>query len=100
MSKVFNQVMSDLGEVSGYSYDFLCNKYNEIWEEDGDVDMEYFVGVSMERDWTVSDIHDLQPKERPIYKKYGENEWVKRAKTPRLATLQFMDMITRPAACC
>ena len=49
MSRCFEAYMKDLCEKSGYSYDFLVDRYNEVMEEDGDV--EYFIGVTMERDW-------------------------------------------------
>lgn len=49
MSKVFDSIISRLSEDSGYGYDFLVDRYNEIMDEDGDI--EYFVGVTMERDW-------------------------------------------------
>lgn len=49
MSRCFEAYMNDLCEKSGYGYDFLVDRYNEVMEEDGDV--EYFLAVTMERDW-------------------------------------------------
>lgn len=49
MSKVFNAIIDRLSEASGYGYDFLVDRYNEVMDEDGDVD--YFIAVTMERDW-------------------------------------------------
>lgn len=49
MSKVFNAIIDRLSEKSGYDYDFLIDRYNEVMDEDGDAD--YFVAVTMERDW-------------------------------------------------
>ena len=79
MSKVFEKLMTDLEEASGYAYHFLCEKYHEIWEEEGDVDVAYFIGVSMERDWTVRDLFDLRLDQRPIYSQCGERDWMRLA---------------------
>ena len=49
MSRVFEGWISKLSDESGYNYDFLVDRYNEVMDEDGDV--EYFVGVTLERDW-------------------------------------------------
>ena len=49
MSRCFEKMMEDLSSVSGYTYDFLVEKYNEVMDEDDDI--EYFVGVTLERDW-------------------------------------------------
>lgn len=49
MSRTFEGVMSMLSEASGYDWDFLVDRYNEVMDEDGD--WEYFVGVTMEHDW-------------------------------------------------
>ena len=49
MSRVFEGYIRMLSEVTGYNYDFLCDKYFEVMDEDGD--FEYFVRVSLEKDW-------------------------------------------------
>lgn len=49
MSRCFEAYMDDLCKKSGYNYDFLVDRYNEVMEEDGDVG--YFIAVTMERDW-------------------------------------------------
>lgn len=33
----------------GYDHDFLIARFEEVMADDGDID--YFVGVTMERDW-------------------------------------------------
>lgn len=49
MSRTFEGIISRLCENSGYDYDFLVDRYNEVMDEDGDWD--HFVAVTMERDW-------------------------------------------------
>ena len=49
MSRTFEGVVDYLSKKTGYGYDFLVDRHNEVMEEDGD--MEYFIGVTMERDW-------------------------------------------------
>ena len=49
MSRMFESIITKLSEVSGYDYDFLVDRYNEVMDEDGDY--EYFVNVTMEHDW-------------------------------------------------
>lgn len=49
MSKTFEGIMDRLSKDTGYSYNFLVDMYNEVVEEDGD--LEYFIGVTTERDW-------------------------------------------------
>ena len=52
MSRTFEGVMSILSEQSGYDYDFLVDRYNEMMDDpDCDDDWDYFVGVTLERDW-------------------------------------------------
>lgn len=51
MKNVFNNIIERLCNETGYSYDFLVDIYNEIMETDGDVDTEYFIGVTLEKDW-------------------------------------------------
>lgn len=51
MSRVFETFIDDLSEKSNYDYDFLIDTFNEIMDEDGDIDIDYFVGVTMEHDW-------------------------------------------------
>ena len=50
MSKVFEGMMAELSEKSGYDYDFLTDMYSNM-VEDGNDDWNYFVGVTMEHDW-------------------------------------------------
>ena len=49
MSRTFEGIIDRLSNVTGYGYDFLVDRYNEVMEEDGDVG--YFIGVTLERDW-------------------------------------------------
>lgn len=50
MSKVFSHFIDDLAEKSGYSWDYLVDRWNEMMD-DGDVGVDYFVGITMEHDW-------------------------------------------------
>ena len=83
MSRVFESSIDALSKVSGYSWNFLVDRYNEMVES-GEYDWEYFVGVTAERDWTVSDPLDLLPAERSTYEQSGERAWMTLAK-PSLA---------------
>ena len=38
-----------LAKEYGYDPEFLITRFEEVMNEDGDID--YFVGVTMERDW-------------------------------------------------
>ena len=49
MSRTFEVIIDNLAKDTGYSWDFLVDRYNEVMEEDGD--WEYFLGVTLERDW-------------------------------------------------
>lgn len=49
MSRVFDGIIDDLSKKSGYSYDFLVDMYNEVMDDDGDVDS--FIAITMEQDW-------------------------------------------------
>lgn len=49
MSRSFEGFIDSLSKRSGYPYNYLVDMYNEVIREDGDVD--YFVTVTMERDW-------------------------------------------------
>ena len=49
MSRTFEGIMNHLSKETGYKYDFLVDLYNETMEDDGD--LEYFIGVTLERDW-------------------------------------------------
>lgn len=51
MSKVFEGFIEKLSEKSGYSYNFLIDRYNEMNDELGDVDMEEFSSITMNHDW-------------------------------------------------
>lgn len=51
MDKLLNYAIRDLSRKSGYDYDFLVDVYNEILNDNGDVNWNYFAGVSMEHDW-------------------------------------------------
>ena len=83
MSKTFSATIDALSKMSGYSWDFLVDRYNEMVNA-GEYDWGYFVGVTSERDWTVTTITDLLPEERPIYRQFGERAWMSLAK-PSLA---------------
>lgn len=50
MSRTFSGLIDMLSHESGYGWDFLVDRYNEMWE-DGEDDWDYFVGVTLERDW-------------------------------------------------
>ena len=45
-----NKLLCDLSDKTGYSFEFLVARYEEM-REDGEPDWEYFVGVTLERDW-------------------------------------------------
>lgn len=49
MSRTFEGIIDNLSRKSGYSYDYLVDRYNEIMDDDGDV--EHFIAVTMEHDW-------------------------------------------------
>lgn len=49
-AKVFEAFIDDLCRKSGYSYDFLIDRYYEVMEE-GDGDLDYFIQVTLEKDW-------------------------------------------------
>ena len=48
MSKVFEGFIEKLSEKSGYSYNFLIDRYNEMNDELGYVDMEEFYSITMD----------------------------------------------------
>ena len=50
MSRVFEAMIDRLSKASGYNYDFLVDRYNEMMD-DGEDDIPYFVAVTLERDW-------------------------------------------------
>ena len=48
----FENVLVKLCEESGYPYAYLFALYTDmVYDPDDDGDWEYFVGVTMERDW-------------------------------------------------
>lgn len=49
MSKVFEDFIDRLARQHEYGYDFLVDRYNEVMEEDADLD--YFIAVTKEHDW-------------------------------------------------
>lgn len=49
MSMIFETLIEYLCKQTGYDYDYLVDRYNEVMEEDGD--LEYFIGVTLEKDW-------------------------------------------------
>ena len=49
MSRVFDAIVDSLCNETGYDYDYLVDRYNEVMDDDGD--LNYFIGVTMERDW-------------------------------------------------
>lgn len=48
MSKCFEGFIEKLSEKSGYSYNFLVDRYNEMIDELGYVDMEEFYLITMD----------------------------------------------------
>ena len=50
MCRVINTFLENLSDKSGYNYDFLCDRFAEM-VNDGECDMAYFEGVTMEHDW-------------------------------------------------
>lgn len=52
MSRLLEKSLCELSEDSGYDYNFLAAMYNDMMDDpDDDGDWDYFVGVTMERDW-------------------------------------------------
>lgn len=52
MKRIFNAVINKLSEKSGYDYDFLVDRYNEMADDpDWDGDIDQFIGITLERDW-------------------------------------------------
>ena len=51
MSKVFEDFIEKLSEKSGYSYNFLVDRYDEMNDELRYVDMEEFYSIVMNHDW-------------------------------------------------
>lgn len=52
MKRVFNGVIDILCEKTGYSYDFLVDRYNDMVNDpDWDGDVDQFIGITLERDW-------------------------------------------------
>lgn len=51
MKNTLEQFIEDTAKKSGYTWVFLMDMWNRIMEEDGEVNIDYFVGVSMEHDW-------------------------------------------------
>lgn len=51
MSRLFEGFISYLSEQSGYSYDFLVDKYNEVVDDPDDGDIDQFIGITLEQDW-------------------------------------------------
>lgn len=49
MSRTFEGMIENLAEKNGYDYDFLMDRFMEVFNEDGDID--YFVEVTNEHDW-------------------------------------------------
>ena len=48
MSKVFEGFIEKLSEKSGYPYNYLVDRYNEMNDELGYVDMEEFCSITMD----------------------------------------------------
>lgn len=48
MKRVFNGIINQLCEETGYDYDFLVEKFMEAMDEDGDVNS--FIAITLERD--------------------------------------------------
>ncbi len=51
MKRVFNAIIERLSDASGYDYDFLVDRYNEMVNETGDCDLDDFATITMEHDW-------------------------------------------------
>ena len=53
--QAFENFIADLSEKSGYGYCELVDLWNsyeqDVYEDGEDIDIDYFVGVTMERDW-------------------------------------------------
>lgn len=49
MTSKWQKWIGDLAEENGYTFEFLLERFNEVMAEDGD--LEYFIGVTKERDW-------------------------------------------------
>lgn len=49
MSRTFEGLMTMLSEETGYDYNFLVDRYEEVMNGDGD--FEYFLKVSREKGW-------------------------------------------------
>ena len=49
MSRTFEDIIDDLSKKTAYGYDFLVDRYNEVMNEDGDI--EHFMNVTLEIDW-------------------------------------------------
>lgn len=51
MSRAFEWIIDRLSRESGYPYDYLVDRYNEIMDDGGDVNLDQFIGITMEHDW-------------------------------------------------
>lgn len=51
MKRVFNGIIERLSKDSGYSYNFLVDRYNEMVDETGDCDFDDFAVITMEHGW-------------------------------------------------
>lgn len=51
MSKVLEGFFEKLSEKSGYPYNYLVDRYNEMNDELGYVDMDEFYSITMDHDW-------------------------------------------------
>ena len=49
MSRVFEYLIDQLCEKTGYDYDFLVEKYNEVMDDTNDY--KYFERVTLEKGW-------------------------------------------------
>ena len=49
MTRAWEEWIDNLAKKNNYQYDFLLDRFNEVMEEDGD--LEYFIGVTEEHDW-------------------------------------------------
>ena len=48
MKKVFNAIIDNLCEETGYDYDFLVEKFMEAMDDN---DVDSFIAITMEKDW-------------------------------------------------
>lgn len=53
MSKVFNQTIMDIAELSGCDWDFVANMHNYLWDKHRDFNMARFTIGVLTYDWNT-----------------------------------------------